>query len=119
MVVYTNETYITGWLIIQIGRLQNHCILNGLQRGVPLHGTFFLEDKNGLTVSVNSMWYEEMLKTFFGIEKTSSCPKTNLVSTGWSHSIVPIQSISVKNKNLVIDSCDALCPHGNLRARLN
>ncbi len=44
---------------------------------------FFSKNKNWRPVSVNSMWYEEVLRTyFFEIEKTSSCPETNLVSTG-------------------------------------
>ncbi len=39
-------------------------------------------------ISVTSMRYEVMLRTyFFGIEDTSSCPKTNLVLTWQGHSI--------------------------------
>ncbi len=53
---------------------------------VPRHQTFFLKDKNRHTVSINCIRYEVMLKTFFKIEETWSCPKTNLISPGWDPS---------------------------------
>ncbi len=39
MGVWTNKTRATGRLIIQTGRLQNHCIVNGLQCSVPFRST--------------------------------------------------------------------------------
>ncbi len=65
-----NKTCTTGWLTIQIGRLLNHYILNGLQCVVSFHSTastdlFFSKDKNKRTVKVNFVWYKEMSKTFF------------------------------------------------------
>ncbi len=54
-----NIMWATGWLIIQISRLEeNCCILNGLRCGVPFHSTaslhFFFEDKNGHIVTART-----------------------------------------------------------------
>ncbi len=69
MGVQTNKICTTGQLIIQSGRLKNHCILNVLQRGASFHSAasldLFSKDKTGCTVSVNYVQYEEMSKTFF------------------------------------------------------
>ncbi len=79
-------------LIIQLGRLQNHCFLNRLLCGAPFHSTtssdFFFNYENRHTIRINSVWYDEMLRTFlFDIEDTLSHSKTNMVSIGCGHSI--------------------------------
>ncbi len=52
---------------------------------VSYHQTFFSEDKDGCTVTVIYVRYEEMLKTFFRIEM-SNWAKTILISTRQDHS---------------------------------
>ncbi len=48
--------------------------------------TQFFKDKNGRNVSVYPCSMKRCWEHFFGIEKTSNCPKTNLVSIGQGHS---------------------------------
>ncbi len=70
MGVQTNKTSPPNQLIIQIGTLQNHCILSKVTVWCAISkyhiiGSFFSENKNGCTVGVNSEWYENTLKIFF------------------------------------------------------